>query len=114
MLEDFADGFAFVVGAMSSLSDLLEDGVLDLGQALSIDCHCSAFEAPRLQDHLNEVILFIDGRNSVAVSVVADESLLADVSILALFAHELNEIVHYSLSTLFARCHSWVSRCVVL
>ena len=114
MLKDFADGFAFVIGAMSALSDLFEDGVLQNGQALRINCHCGTLEAPRLQNHLNEVVLLVNGRHSIAVSVVANEIFFTDVTILALLAHDLNEIVHYGLCALFARCHSWMGRRVVL
>ena len=114
MLENFADGFAFIIGAMRALSDFLEDDVFDLGETLWVDCHCGAFEAPRLQDNLNKVVLLVDWRHCIAVSVVADESFLADVTILALLAHYLNEIVHYGFGALLARSHSRVGRCVVL
>ena len=114
MLEDLADGFALIVGAVSSLSDLLEDDVFDLGETLCADGHCRALKTPRLQNSRDEVVLLVDWGDSVAVSVVADETLFSNVAILGLLAHDLHEIVHDSLGALLARRHSGVCWCVVL
>ena len=73
MLKDLAYGLALVIGAMCSLSYLLEDDILDLTKTLSVYCNSCAFQAPYLQDSRNKVILFVDGSYGVAVSVVINE-----------------------------------------
>lgn len=42
MLENLADSLALVISTVCSLSDFLEDDVLDLGEALSVHSDCSA------------------------------------------------------------------------
>jgi hypothetical protein len=74
--EDFTNSLAFIIGAVSSLSDFLEDDILDLGQALSVNSNGCAFEAPGLQDGCDEIVLFVDWGDGIAVSIEVDEGLL--------------------------------------
>lgn len=89
MLKDFANRLALVVGAMCSLSYLLEDDILDLTKTLRVYSDSSALQAPYLQDGCNEVILFVDGSYGVAVGVEVNEGRLSDCTLfIATLLHE--------------------------
>jgi len=114
MLENLADGLAFIISSVSSLSDLLEDDILDLGETGSVNSDSGALESPNLEDALNEVALLVDGGDGVAVSVEAAESFFTDLTIDGLLAHEGDEIVHDGLSSLLSRSDTRVLRSVEL
>jgi len=114
MLEDLANGLALVIGSVSSLSDLLEDDVLDLSETGSVDSDSGALKTPNLKDRLDEVALLVDGGDSVAVSVEAAEGIFSDLTIFALLANELDEIVHDGLSSLLSGSDTRVLGSVVL
>ena len=103
MLKDLANGLALVVCTVGALPDLLEDDILELSEAGGVDGDGCALHAPGLQKSDDEVAILVDGGYSVAISIEAHEGLLSDVAASGLFAHKLNEIVHDSLSALFAR-----------
>jgi len=114
MLENLADGLAFIISSVSSLSDLLEDDILDLGETGSVNSDSGALESPNLEDALNEVALLVDGGDGVAVSVEAAESFFTDLTIDGLLAHEGDEVVHDGLSSLLSRSDTRVLRSVEL
>ena len=114
MSEDLAHGLALIIGTVSSLTNFLENDVLDLCETASVHGHSGTLQAPNLKDASDEVVLLVDGGDGVAVSVEADESLFRDLTALALLLHELNEVVHNSLGALLARSDTGMGGCVVL
>ena len=114
MAEDLADNLALIVSTVRSLSCLVENDVFDLAEALRTHRNGCSLKTPSLQNREDEIVLLVDGGYGVDISVVANESILRNVAALNQPAHDLDKVVHDSLSLLLARRDTWVGRCVVL
>ena len=114
VLEDFLNSPSFVFSTVGALAHLLEDAVLELGEAGWGHSALIGIETPGLDEHVNEVVLTLVGDNGVDFRVVLDKGVSGDVTIAGLGSKKGHEVRENRFGLLLAGGDTGVLGGVVL
>jgi hypothetical protein len=102
VFEELASSLSFVVSSVSALTDFLEDDVFELLLAIAGDLNDLGRDVPCLQDHIDEIRLFLYWQASVDVGVVIDKGFLRDLAINSACSHNRDKVVKNGFSFLLS------------
>jgi hypothetical protein len=108
MLEESLDGLALIISSVSSLSNLLEEGVLELADSSRRHLVNISTEAPNFCDCLAEVSVSLPRQNTIPIRIKVTECLTGDHVIADVLADTLLEFVTDLHASLFPRGYTGV------
>lgn len=113
VFKDFLNSSAFIISSMSALTDLLENDIDNLVDTSRADLSLVGVKTPNLKDHIDEVVFFLEGHDSVDLSVIVAEVFARNGTVGGSLSEDGDKIVENGFGLLLTGHNSRVSGGVV-